>query len=142
MDTSNTIQLQVGVKAFIRRADGKFLLLKRAEAFEGETEPRWDIPGGRIEPGEPIRQALEREIKEETGLTLDSVQAVLEAQDILRVSGRHVVRITFLATIKDGEMKLDPVEHSDARWVTLAELNQLHHDMYLDPVISHPLLVK
>ncbi|MBI3963827.1 MAG: NUDIX domain-containing protein, partial [Candidatus Kerfeldbacteria bacterium] len=97
-----TIELQVGVKAFVRlsapssrprgNGEGKFLMLRRAEPYPDETEPRWDIVGGRITPGEPIRPALAREIKEETGLILTSVDHVLYAQDILRVKGRHVVR--------------------------------------------------
>ena len=139
MASMNERELQVGVKAFIRRGD-RFLLLRRAEPFDGETEPRWDIPGGRIKPGEPIRPALAREIREETGLVLTSVDTVLYAQDILRVPTRHVVRITFLASVADGEVILHTEEHSEVRWMTLGDLRAAHHDTYLEPVLDHPAL--
>lgn len=115
-------------------------MLRRAEPYPDEMEPRWDIVGGRITPGEPIRPALAREIKEETGLILTSVDHVLYAQDILRVKGRHVVRITFLATVAGGVPTLDGKEHTEARWMTLQEIRDSYHDRYLDPVFDHPLL--
>ena len=49
--------LQVGVKAVIEDADGRILLLKRAEPFHGEDVTKWDIPGGRIDPGEELAKA-------------------------------------------------------------------------------------
>lgn len=129
--------LEVGVKAFIVNADGKYLLLLRAKPYPGQTKSMWDIPGGRIHPGEPTQAALAREIKEETGLELSKVVRVLAAQDIQRVEGRHTVRITYLVTCNASKtIKLDPAEHSDNKWLTLVELTETYHDLFLDPVIE------
>lgn len=127
--------LQVGVKAVIKNAAGHYLALHNLAAYPGETSTRWDIPGGRIDPGEATVDALRREIREETGLALETIESILAVQDILRVAGLHVVRITYLATCENAErITLDPREHAGFRWLTLAEFQAIHHDQYLDPV--------
>jgi 8-oxo-dGTP diphosphatase len=47
--------------------DGGLLLVKRAKA---PGEGRWSLPGGRVEPGESLTEAVAREVLEETGLTV------------------------------------------------------------------------
>lgn len=130
------MELQVGVKAFIKDGQGNYLMLRRSQPYQGETEPRWDIPGGRINPGEPIFEALAREIKEETGLTMQGEPRIVYAQDILRITGRHVVRLTFEA-VAAGEITLNPEEHSTYQWVSLEAIASLNHDLYLDPVLKN-----
>ena len=49
--------LQVGVKALIKNDKGQYLFLRRSERMQAETEPHWDIPGGRIDPAERLEQA-------------------------------------------------------------------------------------
>ena len=56
---------QIGIKGLIRRKDGKLLLLK-IRAWEGNPG-YWDMPGGRMDPGETFEQTLRRELKEEIG---------------------------------------------------------------------------
>lgn len=133
--------LEVGVKAFILNNDGKYLLLRRTHPYEGKREQEWEIPGGRIDPGEPTIDALRREIQEETGLELDKIKRVLAAQDIQRIPGRHTVRITYLVTCKSPNKKisldvLGPTGHDDYRWMTLPELENQPHDIYINPVIE------
>ena len=130
------MQLQVGVKAFIKNASGKYLLLKRAIVFTDEKESHWDIPGGRINPGEPLYEGLAREIKEETGLVMKGDPKILIAQDILRPERElHVVRLTFTVSAT-GKVAIDSKEHADFQWVTMKELKKLNHDLYLTPVLK------
>ena len=58
-------QVAVGV---LFRADGRFLLTTRppGKAYEGH----WEFPGGKIEAGETLAQALTRELQEELGITI------------------------------------------------------------------------
>jgi 8-oxo-dGTP pyrophosphatase MutT (NUDIX family) len=60
---------QIGVKGLIRRADGKVLLLKIRAWRDKPTY--WDLPGGRMEPGETFVQTLKRELKEEIGVNYE-----------------------------------------------------------------------
>ena len=106
--------LQVGVKAVIEDADGRILLLQRSKPFHGEDFLRWDIVGGRIDPGEELEKALAREIKEETGLTLTNVKRVVYVQDILHNPKLHVVRITYEVEA-DGDITLSD-EHTKYEW--------------------------
>jgi len=54
---------QIGIKGLVRRMDGKILLLK-TPAWGG-SPGYWDLPGGRMDPGETFVQTLTRELREE-----------------------------------------------------------------------------
>lgn len=116
---SKLILLQVGVKVFLRNHEGKYLLLKRSPERYPEIKNNWDIPGGRIVPGTSLLANLQREVLEETGLTILQKPELLDAQDILKAE-KHIVRLTFLASA-DGEPILAG-EDIEARWCTLEEI--------------------
>lgn len=60
----------LGVKAIIQNTNGEVLILKR----KGKGADGWDLPGGRVQQDENIRDTLIREVKEETGLVyLDNI---------------------------------------------------------------------
>jgi 8-oxo-dGTP diphosphatase len=63
------VEVAVGV---LIRADGQFLLTSRpaGKVYEGY----WEFPGGKIEAGETVEQALRRELQEEIGVTIGSAQ--------------------------------------------------------------------
>ncbi len=98
--------LQVGVKAFLRNKEGKYLLLKRnMEKYKG-AKGAWDLVGGRIDPGAPLIENLKREVREETQMEIISEPRLIYAQDILHFIDKHVVRLTYIADSK-GEVVLD-----------------------------------
>lgn len=134
------IQLQVGVKALLQNKDGKYLIIRRNPAKYPEAAYRWDIVGGRITPGMPLFENLKREIKEETNLDLVEEPKLIAAQDILRVSGRHVVRLTYVGTI-EGEPKLDTEENIEYKWATLDEIHAIADmDRYFKEVLQKGLI--
>src|SRR6185369_14466721 len=90
------IKLQVGVKIFLRNADGKFLLLKRNPAKYGQVRGEWDIVGGRIDPGSKLIDNLKREVREETKLEIVSDPKLIFAQDIIPNEEKHVVRLSYV----------------------------------------------
>ncbi len=123
MEPGSTIVLQVGVKALIKNKEGKYLLLRRSLRKYPEVISRWDIVGGRIEPGTPLRDNLAREMKEETGLALMGELTLIAAQDILRVPGKHIVRLTYIAEA-EGEVLLDGNEHDSFVWLSRQQLEE------------------
>jgi 8-oxo-dGTP pyrophosphatase MutT (NUDIX family) len=132
--------LQVGVKAFLRNKEGKYLLLKRsAEKYQG-TKGSWDIVGGRIEPGTRLMENLAREIGEETQLPILSEPKLIHAQDIIPNIERHVVRLTYVADT-EGEPVLDTSENIEYKWLSIDELKaQEDLDIYVRDILAKKLL--
>lgn len=117
------MELQVGVKALLKNKEGKYLLCRRSPLKYPDAGPKWDIVGGRINPGSPLLENLRREIKEETNLDLVKPVRLVGAQDILRLPEKHVVRLTYLGEI-DGEPKISE-EHSEYKWFGMDEMKAL-----------------
>lgn len=117
------IILQVGVKALLRGPDGRYLLVRRNPKKYPEVGPKWDIIGGRIDPGATLLENLRREIREEVKLELLDEPKLVAAQDILRVPGKHVVRLTYTASIQ-GEPALDD-DHLEFRWFSLDQIKSM-----------------
>lgn len=131
------LKLEVGTKALLQNTKGKFLILQRARPYYGEKGKSWDIPGGRINHGETQVEALKREIKEETELELSGLVGVLGVQDILKVPGKHIVRITYFALTKaEQKVVLNKKEHTSFQWLSLEELVDLELDEYLQPLVE------
>ncbi|MDR3502477.1 MAG: NUDIX hydrolase [Legionella sp.] len=114
------MELQVGVKILLKNKEGKFLLVRRNPKKYPDVGPQWDIVGGRIIPGTPLIDNLKREIKEETGLDYSGVPKLVAAQDILKASDRHVVRLTYIGTA-DGNPQIDE-ESLEAKWFGADEI--------------------
>jgi len=115
----------VGVGALIVH-EGKLVLVKRGVQPD---KGKWSIPGGAVELGERIRDAVLREAKEESGLDIDiKVDRPLDAIDdvLLDENGRprfHYVLLQFLAQPKGGTLK-PAGDVLDARWVLLRDVEK------------------
>jgi ADP-ribose pyrophosphatase YjhB (NUDIX family) len=135
------ITLQVGVKAFLKNTDGKYLLLHRSsEKYKG-TKGSWDIVGGRIDPGSPLMENLKREVAEETQLKIISEPKLIYAQDIiLTEKERHIVRLTFTA-LTDGQPILDTSESVEFRWLSIEEFKKQEDlDIYVKEILEKGIL--
>jgi 8-oxo-dGTP diphosphatase len=100
--------------------EGRALLLRRSPGdFLGGL---WDLPGGRLEPGETILDTLRREVVEETGLRSGAASGFVGSFDYLSASGRRVRQFNFVVSTGPGEPRLRSGEHDAAAWVGLEEV--------------------
>lgn len=106
---------------------GKVLLVRRAQP---PNEGQWAIPGGKINIGETLQQAAEREIDEETGILIRAGKPIfvfdLIEHDDHGSCHRHYVIIDLLGEYLSGEPHAND-DASDARWFSAQDL------------ISHPV---
>ena len=98
----------VAVGAFVFDATERVLLVERGRP---PGVGQWTVPGGKLEPGETLAQAVAREVREETGLTVEVGALVCVVEHISE--GYHYVILDYLARPLDEA--LSPQPGSDAR---------------------------
>ncbi len=110
------------VGAVVTDDAGRIVVVRRGQA---PSEGLWSLPGGRVEPGETLVEAVRREVREETGLEVD-VHQVVGRVDIAHDAVVYDVS-DFAATVRGTPSPLVCGDDAvDARWVTRHELAQLH----------------
>lgn len=119
------------VAAAIVDADGRILVQRRPA---GRPQPGvWELPGGKIEPGETPEAALVRELREELGIDVEASCLAPAAFASEPLAGRHLLLLVFVLRKWRG---MPAPLHADAlRWVRPHELHAL--DM---PRADRPLI--
>ena len=125
----------LAVSAAIIR-DGHVLLVRRARA---PAEGLFTLPGGKVELGETLHDAVAREAREETGLRIESV-ALAGTREVIQRDGenrveRHFVILAFAARWLAGEPALN-AELADARWLRPSELKTLRTTEGLAEIVA------
>jgi 8-oxo-dGTP diphosphatase len=115
---------RVGVGAVVIK-DRTVLLVKRGNP---PNEGTWAIPGGLVELGETLQEAAEREIKEETGLTVRAKAPIYTFDFIEKDSTGclrfHYVIVDLIAEFVGGTVKAAD-DAADARWFNAEELDEV-----------------
>jgi 8-oxo-dGTP diphosphatase len=107
----------VGAEAFLpRRATTKRFL----PGF-------FELPGGHIDFGEDIVVGLEREVMEEFGVRIQVGDPFHAFTYMNEIKGSHSIEVVYFATFDDpvDPIALNPYDHSEARWVTLDDLDDV-----------------
>ena len=125
----------LAVSAAIVR-DGKVLVVRRAR---NPALSLYTLPGGVVETGETLLQAVAREVREETALTIEPVALAGHREAIVRDGQgrveRHFVILCFAARWLAGEPVLNE-ELDDARWLDPAELSGLRTTEGLAEIVA------
>lgn len=108
----------IEVVAAIIQHEGKILATQRGY---GDFKDGWEFPGGKMEPGETMQQAIIREIQEELGVTISPTKLVTTVE--YDYPTFHLTMHCLLSTVVEGEIKL--IEHEDAKWLTKATLDSV-----------------
>lgn len=119
-----TLRPELAVSAAIFR-DGRVLVVRRARQPAAGS---WTLPGGRVELGETLVEAVVREVAEETALTIH-VRGLAGYREVILDSaaegrGRHFVILPFAAEWVSGDVRLNE-ELGDFGWRTLSEIGDL-----------------
>ena len=112
----------VGVGGVVVR-EGRVLLIRRGKQ---PLYGRWVVPGGTVELGEPLEQALVREIREETGLEVEPIELITVFDRIERDGERvlyHYVIVDYLCRFRSGEARAAS-DALDVAWASPAELER------------------
>lgn len=108
---------------------GKVLLIRRSRSDRWGAG-KWEIPGGKLDSGQSVLEVVQREVEEETGLTIKVGRG-----EIFTFSDKKIIKIgrykgySYLALIFktddfSGRLRLGP-EHEDSRWATPEEISKL-----------------
>ncbi|NCS97899.1 MAG: NUDIX hydrolase [Candidatus Pacebacteria bacterium] len=115
----------VGVGALISNEENKVFLALRSQKAKNERG-KWEIPGGAVEFGETLEEALHREVMEEFGVTVSVIKRFNIVDNILPEEHQHWVAQTFLCRIVSGTPRNCELEKCDQiGWFSLEEAEQL-----------------
>lgn len=107
----------VSVGAFIVNDKAEVLLMKRSQHAKNE-KGKWEAPGGAVEFGETLEEAIRREMREELGIEIEILTQWLAKDHIIPEDKQHWVPTTFLVKVAKGytPKNIEPLKHDDIKW--------------------------
>ncbi|MCY7572627.1 NUDIX hydrolase [Bacillus pumilus] len=113
------------VSAIIYDEEENMLMVKNVKGY-------WGVPGGAVEKGEHLHQAVIREVKEETGdvCKVNELHSVREAY--FQDKKHHALMITSFAEITGGQMSILDPDHDikEVKWVSKQTFQKLNPKLY------------
>jgi 8-oxo-dGTP diphosphatase len=121
----------LAVKSLIINDKGELLLIKRREN-DVHCAGNWEIPGGRLEPGEDPYKGLKREAKEETGLDIE-IKHPIRVHHFTREDNQKITMISFYCKPISNSVKLSE-EHTQHQWCSLDDAQTKVHEAFVKDI--------
>jgi ADP-ribose pyrophosphatase YjhB (NUDIX family) len=115
--TPPTNPFTIGVAGMMVRRR-KVLLVKL-----GYRSRNWVLPGGYLKPDETLTEGVKREVREETGLSVEPLE-LISMRNRIRKDGRNDLYFVFLAKVIGGKLAPDGHETTDAAYFSLSEMEK------------------
>jgi ADP-ribose pyrophosphatase YjhB (NUDIX family) len=124
MDREYAGHPMVGVGGIVLN-EGKVLLVRRGQQ---PGYGKWSIPGGMVELGESLTEAIRREVLEECGIEIELADVIAVLERVIRREDErvryHYILIDFLGYWKGGELQ-PASDILEARWADPSEMENL-----------------
>jgi mutator protein MutT len=136
----------VGVGAIIFNDKGEVFLMKRGPNAKNERG-HWEFPGGTVDFGEKLQDAIKREINEEFDIEIELIEQLPATNHLIPAEKQHWVSTCFIAKIKEGQVpkivEKDKGKCDEIGWFSLDNLphplsivSQLNFDYFKSKKIN------
>lgn len=110
-------------RTIVLGSNNQILLIRRSED-DSHAPLKWEFPGGKLDQGQDLSNALEREVLEETGLLVTPVKRIAYFESMILTSGKYAglpyVVLIGISKTEDLEIHLS-AEHQDYVWCSVTE---------------------
>lgn len=121
-------------KFMIIQAGGGLVLNNDGEMLLMFRRGKWDLPKGKLDPGESMEECAVREVKEETGIQVKILKKRLVTYHTYKENGKYLLKEShWYDMLAEGTQELVPQteeEISDLRWVNKGSLKELLKNAY------------
>lgn len=129
----------VGVHALILNEQNKVLITKRSK-HDNYFPLAWDIPGGSVDMGETVVEALIREVKEETNIVVTPIKPIYVHADLTWVPDKQLIQIVYQCACNGGDIILDQEEHDEYQWVAYDDIGKFECIAFLENLLKNYIL--
>jgi 8-oxo-dGTP diphosphatase len=124
----------MAVGAVILNSEGEVLLVYNS----GHGRSHWSLPKGSCEEGEPLLETLRREVREETGLTVEMEELAFVTEWLVASRQEWFLQFYFHARITGGTLGVQAADEdvTQVRWVPPAEIRRyMHYRPWVQPLL-------
>ena len=134
------VKLFVAGKAFIVYKKKVLIIRESTQYSEGTHAGKFDLPGGRLKPGERLEESMHREIFEETGLKMQIGKPLFvnESMPIVKNEKWQIIRIFYMCVAETDKVLLSK-DHDSYEWIIPSEYKKYSIIENLHPIFEEYL---